>query len=426
MVPLKPVSRVPRIRVLAGGHLLIGFTILLGVIAAQAAANALHALVALLLAFQLVSGFRSFLGLRGLGLEVDVPLHLDVGGEASLVVRVRNGKRRLAAHSVEVAVRCEEGGAPDRGARVDLARAGRSLGGGAPRPARCRAGVARLAEITVSSAWPCELFRRTLRFPSQVEVLVRPRRVRFDPPERAGPTGPVRARRLRVVGEGDLRGLRPFRDGDSPRAIHWRTSARLGEPIVREDAGSGPLPWIASLAPDADDPIDVERSLERASALARVALASGRTLEVRVAGEERPRIVARRSELEALLDALVRFVPGGTVPGGAAPRARAFLLGRDARPPAGATRVETAPFPLRGREPAPRAGAIRVVRPASDRRGRAVTFRRRSPSRRGRASRGARRQRAGARGPRRVRAARPGAPHAAHRRRPSGSAPAIP
>ena len=353
MVPLKPVSRVPRIRVLAGGHLLIGFTILLGVIAAQAAANALHALVALLLAFQLVSGFRSFLGLRGLGLEVDVPLHLDVGGEASLVVRVRNGKRRLAAHSVEVAVRCEEGGrltaAPawisrvPAGAAVEVPLVLR----GAAR------GVARVAEITVSSAWPCELFRRTLRFPSQVEVLVRPRRVRFDPPERAGPTGPVRARRLRVVGEGDLRGLRPFRDGDSPRAIHWRTSARLGEPIVREDAGSWPLPWIASLAPDADDPIDVERSLERASALARVALASGRTLEVRVAGEERPRIVARRSELEALLDALVRFVPGGTVPGGAAPRARAFLLGRDARPPAGATRVETAPFPFEAESPRP-------------------------------------------------------------------------
>jgi len=345
VVPLKPVSRVPRIRVLAGGHLLIGFTILLGVVAAQAAANALHALVALLLAFQVVSGFRSFLGLRGLELSVRVPGHVDVAGEAALVVHVRNRKRRLAAHSVEVALRTEAGerltAAPAWISRVPA-------GGDVEVPlvlsGRDR-GVARLREITVSSAWPCELFRRTLRFPLPDEVLVRPRRVRLDPPERAGPTGPVRAPRLRVVGEGDLRGLRPFRDGDSPRAIHWRTSARLGEPIVREDAGSGPMPWVAVLAPRSDDPVDVEGSLERAAALARVAVGAGRVLELRVAGEERPRILARRSDLDALLDALARFGPGGAVPGGAAPRARAFLIGRDARPPAGVVRVETSPFP---------------------------------------------------------------------------------
>lgn len=345
MVPLKPVSRVPRIRVLAGGHLLIGFTILLGVVAAQAAANALHALVALLLAFQVVSGLRSFLGLRSLELAVRVPGHVDAAGEAALVVRLHNRKRRLAAHSVEVTLRCEDGdrllAAPAWTSRV-------AAGGDVELPlvllGRER-GVARLREITVSSAWPCELFRRTLRFPLAEEVLVRPRRVRLDPPERAGPTGPVRSPRLRVVGDGDLRGLRPFRDGDSPRAIHWRTSARLGEPIVREDAGSGPMPWVAVLAPRPDDPVDVEENVERAAALARVAVASGRALELRVAGEERPRWVARRSELEALLDALARFAPGGPVPGGAAPRVRAFLMGRDARPPAGAVRVESSPFP---------------------------------------------------------------------------------
>jgi uncharacterized protein (DUF58 family) len=32
----------------------------------------------------------------------------------------------------------------------------------------------------------------------------------------------------------EFHGLRPFRTGDSPRAIHWRTSARRGELMVRE------------------------------------------------------------------------------------------------------------------------------------------------------------------------------------------------
>jgi uncharacterized protein (DUF58 family) len=34
--------------------------------------------------------------------------------------------------------------------------------------------------------------------------------------------------------QADVHGLRPFRPGDSPRWIHWRTSARRGEMMVRE------------------------------------------------------------------------------------------------------------------------------------------------------------------------------------------------
>src|SRR5258708_28025258 len=32
----------------------------------------------------------------------------------------------------------------------------------------------------------------------------------------------------------EYHGLRDYRPGDSPRWIHWRTSARLGQPMVKE------------------------------------------------------------------------------------------------------------------------------------------------------------------------------------------------
>ena len=37
-----------------------------------------------------------------------------------------------------------------------------------------------------------------------------------------------------MIHQDDLHGLRPFRPGDSPRWIHWRTSARRNEKMVRE------------------------------------------------------------------------------------------------------------------------------------------------------------------------------------------------
>ena len=59
MDPQPPRTRLPRIRVLAGGHLVIATTILLGILAAHTGQNVLAGLVALLLAFQAVSGLRS-------------------------------------------------------------------------------------------------------------------------------------------------------------------------------------------------------------------------------------------------------------------------------------------------------------------------------------------------------------------------------
>src|SRR5262245_11639643 len=43
-----------------------------------------------------------------------------------------------------------------------------------------------------------------------------------------------RVARPSMIHQDDLYGLRPFRPGDSPRWIHWRTSARRNEKMVRE------------------------------------------------------------------------------------------------------------------------------------------------------------------------------------------------
>ena len=58
-----------------------------------------------------------------------------------------------------------------------------------------------------------------------------------------------RPARRPAAGSGDVRGLRPYRPGDSPRDVHWRTSARRGQLLVREYDHSEPLALVIVVDP---------------------------------------------------------------------------------------------------------------------------------------------------------------------------------
>lgn len=62
-----------------------------------------------------------------------------------------------------------------------------------------------------------------------------------------GPTR--RPNRRPAPGTGDVRGLRPYRTGDSPRDIHWRSTARRGQLLVREYDRAEPLDLVIVVDP---------------------------------------------------------------------------------------------------------------------------------------------------------------------------------
>jgi uncharacterized protein (DUF58 family) len=79
----------------------------------------------------------------------------------------------------------------------------------------------------------------------------------------------------RGVSEGDYYGLRPWQSGDSMRWIHWRTTAKMGRPIVRQferqrnrDVALLLDPWLPCQPTERDD-----GNLELAISLAATALA---------------------------------------------------------------------------------------------------------------------------------------------------------
>jgi len=99
-----------------------------------------------------------------------------------------------------------------------------------------------LGPLWAWSAYPFGLARRGTRLVEGEELIVLPRlgrlhrgRLRQYLARGATTAEPIRrATRRWIESQAEFHGLRTFRAGDSPRWIHWRTTARRGELMVRE------------------------------------------------------------------------------------------------------------------------------------------------------------------------------------------------
>ena len=96
----------------------------------------------------------------------------------------------------------------------------------------------RLGPLLISSRFPLGLVERSRLFAMPGEILVYPHIGRLTPLWKGrsqGATELVARPQARAgVFHDEFHRLREFRTGDNPRDIHWRTSARRGELILRE------------------------------------------------------------------------------------------------------------------------------------------------------------------------------------------------
>jgi uncharacterized protein (DUF58 family) len=96
----------------------------------------------------------------------------------------------------------------------------------------------RLGPLRSSSRFPLGLVERSRVFSIKGEILIYPRIGRIAPSWRHRLIGATElASRMQPhqgVFHDDFHRLREFRPGDNPRAIHWRSTARRGELILRE------------------------------------------------------------------------------------------------------------------------------------------------------------------------------------------------
>jgi uncharacterized protein (DUF58 family) len=154
-----------------------------------------------------------------------------------------------------------------------------------------RRGVFSGGQVQLTSAWPFGAVqaRRTLDVSSDVVVVPRAPTLRSFPLAHAG-TDAETAIPTPSNGPGDqFAGVREYRAGDDVRRVHWRSTARRGHLVVREDARAPTTPVAIVLAgADRGEPPDsaFEALVTAAASIALHALARGCDLDLLRPGPE--------------------------------------------------------------------------------------------------------------------------------------------
>jgi len=185
-----------------------------------------------LLGLIMLSGWLSEQVVRGLVITRRVPRAAVVGEPARIAYDVINRKRRF--HTL--ALQLIERGSNAR-AYLPVARAGKTATARAEL-IPLRRGVVRFDVLTLRTSFPFGLFvkERDIDLPGTMIVWPRSDRRIRDPHRagervrRSGATVPLGA----SAGRGEYRSLRAYQQGDDPRDVHWRSTARRGQPVVRE------------------------------------------------------------------------------------------------------------------------------------------------------------------------------------------------
>jgi uncharacterized protein (DUF58 family) len=190
---------------------------------------------------------RNLLGLRLVSLQ---PVAAFAGETARLSLAIENpGVERfdVAAEALDASVRAPR--APQQAlTRLELAI-----------PTH-RRGRLRATRLRITTSFPFGLFRCWTWVHLPLEVLVYPRPLGTRPPP-AGLPGRDAGPAHDDSGRDELRDLRPFRDGDSPRQVAWKAYARGMPLLVKEYSGSSAEATAFDFAALAD--LDVEARLSQ-------------------------------------------------------------------------------------------------------------------------------------------------------------------
>lgn len=287
--------------------------------------NLLFVIFCILIAQFLVSGILTVVVARGLELSRILPPSATAGGLFTVGIRLRNLKRFWPAFCLRIEDRVTSAGRPvalpPTPVWIPMAGPRKRIRTASYATAPER-GWARIGPFTVVSEFTPGLFTYRRLVPVVNRLLVFPRlavlrRRLLDPLLARGDTTDLASSDDRP-GQEEFAGLRDFREGDSPKSVHWKMSARLpGRLLVREHDDPRVRRVALLLETSCPRPQDsrrrarLERAISFAASLADLLLAEGYLVRFRAFVPELLdlELDPRRPDLELLLRELALLKP---------------------------------------------------------------------------------------------------------------------
>jgi uncharacterized protein (DUF58 family) len=274
---------------------------------------------AALLAVVWIALTRARRALAGVCVASPAPAALLVGETLVLDLPIRNTSTLVAARDVTFHQAFERGSGL-RAAYLLTDLGPRETQALAPTFRHHRRGRLTRYGIVGITTYPFGLAVSTVDFDVPVDLLVLPRpgRVHHLPRLLADLGACTVSRRSRATQDGDFLGLREWRDGESLRLVHWKTTARRGRPVVRELASEDARPvhvllalGVSHLASEARPEAAFERAVQTAATLVDGLLREGRRVRLSVCGSActGAGTVPGRSAVRTLLGLLAEAQP---------------------------------------------------------------------------------------------------------------------
>ncbi len=345
---LDPEERVPwylprdrryrrRLKFTREGKLFVFVTFGLGFAAVNTGTNLMYLVFGFMLSLIILSGVLSEHVLRELQVTRRLPSRAFAGEPTLIEIGVHNKKKRLVSYSVEISDQA-------LGALNDRRCYFLKVAPGAEQRASYRRvvaerGILRFRGFRVGTRFPFALFEKWRELEGEGELLVYPALLPCPFSEGAAREQGDQAGSSRGRGT-ETRELREYRSGDELRAIHWRRTAAVGKPVVREfeREAAAVLSILLDNGPEqtrSELRVGFERNVARAAYVVERALARGYSVEVCARGSRSP-LLAGGSPPDALWRYLA-LLPTGAQGELSAPKRGAKLVDLRANRPSQAS-----------------------------------------------------------------------------------------
>lgn len=225
---LKKVLAPKMVTVTASGLVVLLATLVIGGLAIYYTNNLFYLLVAMLLGFVSLSGILSEWTIRGLEASRSLPRKMVAGEPCQVAVRIKNKKSIMPSFCLRVTDHAPRKEVffvkVDAGEVAELRYCLTPL----------HRGVHRWDALEVTTRFPFGFFLKRSLFRKAEEALVYPSIRPVDRPFRSLGLGSDHLHRA-FRGEGtELYSVRDYREGDSSRNIHWKSTARLKQVMIKE------------------------------------------------------------------------------------------------------------------------------------------------------------------------------------------------